>query len=164
MGLLTDATLRRNLSLKIAHLSQSSKSPSRLFRDAAAGNPNLFLLNDILRDTETLTGIEQPKFLDIYPNHQFGLVKRSEDFTGLTMDRYKKMAEQWKDVKLEEDDYLFISTTLNGEADCELDEEDLMPDISVGMSHRTKQKTDMEAEEGNRNLHSGYVYSYSCLQ
>ncbi|KIJ28739.1 hypothetical protein M422DRAFT_118752, partial [Sphaerobolus stellatus SS14] len=76
LGLLADATLRRNISLKLRHFSQSPTSPSRLFRAEANDNPNLFLLEDILRDTERLTGIQQPRFLDICPGHHFGLVKR----------------------------------------------------------------------------------------
>ncbi|KIJ32794.1 hypothetical protein M422DRAFT_184043 [Sphaerobolus stellatus SS14] len=80
LGLLVDATLRWNISLKLRHLSQSPTSPSCLFHAEANDNPNLFLLEDILRDTERLTGIQQPRFLDICPGHHFGLVKRVEGY------------------------------------------------------------------------------------
>ena len=74
VALLADAVLRFNLKVKIYSLSQPSESPSRMFRAATNGSHWIFLIHSMLRKREDLYGSEQPKFLDICPEHHFGLV------------------------------------------------------------------------------------------
>ena len=72
--LIGDMALRHNIRLKLRNLSQPVDSPSRQFRAMTLGSPHLSLIDALLRQMEHLTGTQQPKFLDIYPDHQFGLV------------------------------------------------------------------------------------------
>ncbi|KIJ28373.1 hypothetical protein M422DRAFT_270374 [Sphaerobolus stellatus SS14] len=66
------------------------------------------------------------------------------------MDRYKKMAADLKALKVEDDgEYFFLSTTLNGEADSELDPEALLPAPSMGLNHvqQVKRKSEITTED-----------------
>ncbi|KIJ51651.1 hypothetical protein M422DRAFT_157761 [Sphaerobolus stellatus SS14] len=72
--LIADMALRHNIRLKLRNFSQPANSPSRQFRAAALGSPYLSLIDALLREMEKLTNIAQPVFLDICPQHQFGLV------------------------------------------------------------------------------------------
>jgi len=80
VALLQDAALRFNLKITISHLSQPFNSPSRLFRAATKGSHHLFLLEDVLRKREKLFGTVQPHFLNIYPEHHFGLVSPGTEY------------------------------------------------------------------------------------
>lgn len=76
-GLVMDAILRYNLVIDIENRSQAANSPSRLFRLETDGSHHLFLLENILRQREKLMEIPYPHFLNIKPDHKFGLVPRA---------------------------------------------------------------------------------------
>ncbi|KIJ30366.1 hypothetical protein M422DRAFT_187241 [Sphaerobolus stellatus SS14] len=80
VGLLADGILQGNLHIKIYGHSQPSDSMSRQFRAATKGCHHLFLVESTLRETELLTGETQPQFLNIHPEHHFGLVAPQEKY------------------------------------------------------------------------------------
>jgi len=75
VALLADGVLRFNLKVKIYGYTQKADSPSRQFRSATKGCHHLFLIEDVLRLREILYETPQPEFLNIRPEHHFGLVQ-----------------------------------------------------------------------------------------
>ncbi|KAH8916485.1 hypothetical protein BT69DRAFT_1340187 [Atractiella rhizophila] len=91
LSVLPDIFLRKNLLVKIKNRSQPADSPSRAFRKKVieAGTHHIFLVDRNLRLEEILYSSSQPKLLDVFSKHEFGLVKREKQFTGVDLDRYK---------------------------------------------------------------------------
>ncbi|KIJ26830.1 hypothetical protein M422DRAFT_272033 [Sphaerobolus stellatus SS14] len=87
--------LRHNIRLKLRHFSQPANSPSRQFKAATLGSPHLSLVDTLLREMEKLTGVPQPVFLNICPEHQFGLVPLNPKYMGPSFEHYELMEPRY---------------------------------------------------------------------
>ncbi|KIR51745.1 hypothetical protein I315_05692 [Cryptococcus gattii Ru294] len=145
--LLADGILRYNVKVDIYNLSQPADSPSRQFRAALASSHHVFVMNNLLRQRETLYGVPQPLLLNVAPHHRFGLVPRQPpgEFDGDPEKRYQFLKENLMTIHEkhrgdeEEDkdgiggqlsvdeDRLFLGVDLNGDADVLVDPESLIP-------------------------------------
>ncbi|KIJ48373.1 hypothetical protein M422DRAFT_247709 [Sphaerobolus stellatus SS14] len=145
--LISDMVLWHNLRLKLRNFSQPVDSPSRQFRAATLGSPHLYLIDGLLREMEKLTGIPQPQFLDIHPEHQFGLVPLKQEYMHPSFDHYKQMEADIQAqmvIKDEDAEWQFLSTSFNGAADELLDPKALSPKPSIALARRGKRKADCD--------------------
>ncbi|KIJ55425.1 hypothetical protein M422DRAFT_240044 [Sphaerobolus stellatus SS14] len=97
-----------NLRITPNGLSQPLDSSSRLFLKATKRCHHLFLIDNVLPKMEELTGIRQPKFLNICPEHHFGLLEEKEKLEA-------ELKSGLKEEDCENEEWLYLwETTLNG--------------------------------------------------
>ncbi|KAH8921830.1 hypothetical protein BT69DRAFT_1335234 [Atractiella rhizophila] len=96
LSVLPNIFFRKNLLVKIKNRSQPADSPSRAFRKKVidTGTHHIFLVDRNLRLEEILYSSSHPKLLDVFSKHEFGLVKREKQFTGVDLDRYKSKRKE----------------------------------------------------------------------
>ncbi|KAH8926137.1 hypothetical protein BT69DRAFT_1295109 [Atractiella rhizophila] len=100
LSVLPDIFLRKNL-LKVIE----------------AGTQHIFLADRNLRLEEILYSLSQPKLLDVFSKHEFGLVKREKQFTGVDLDRYKaKRKELLQTLKPDDIEHpeVIVMAVMNG--------------------------------------------------
>ncbi|KAH8930369.1 hypothetical protein BT69DRAFT_1291911 [Atractiella rhizophila] len=100
LSVLPDIFLRKNL-LKVIE----------------AGTHHIFLVDWNLRLEDILYSSSQPKLLDVFSKHEFGLVKREKQFTGVDLDRYKaKRKELLQTLKPDDIEHpeVIVMAVMNG--------------------------------------------------
>ncbi|KAK4701793.1 hypothetical protein P7C70_g4430, partial [Phenoliferia sp. Uapishka_3] len=143
-----DTILRGNLKLKITqNHTQPANSPSRLFRNLAAGRHHLFALDHQLRLLEDLTREKQLSFINVFPEHRFGVVQRAAAgaFRGAKMDRAKEIRKALQGHGLSDEDVTIFSYTLNGDSDVPILAGVLEPALSPfpGVKKRLAEQIDL---------------------
>ncbi|KAH8927350.1 hypothetical protein BT69DRAFT_1294192 [Atractiella rhizophila] len=119
LSVLPNIFLRKNLLVKIKNRSQPADSPSQAFRKKVieAGTHHIFLVDRNLRLEEILYSSSRPKLLDVFSKHEFGLVKREKQFTGVDLDRYKaKRKELLQTLKPDDIEHpeVIVMAVMNG--------------------------------------------------
>ncbi|KIJ57334.1 hypothetical protein M422DRAFT_238929 [Sphaerobolus stellatus SS14] len=117
IALITNTVLWFNLHITPNGLFQSLDSPSQLLLKAMKCCHHLFLIDNVLQKMEELTGIGQPKFINVCPEHHFGLLE--EEYGGSASEQYRKLKAELKlglkEEDCEKEEWLYLwETTLNG--------------------------------------------------